>query len=37
MIVYLEHKPYYTIKKLILQSGHISFFSKGEPNDCDEK
>ena len=37
MIVYLEKKPSYTIKKLILQSGHIAFFSKGVPHDCDEK
>ena len=37
MIVYLEKKPSYTIKKLILQSGHIAFFSKGVPLDCDQK
>ena len=29
MIVYLENKPYYTIKKLILHSGHIGCFLKG--------
>ena len=28
MIVYVENKPYYTIKKLILQSGNIGFFSR---------
>ena len=37
MIVYLENKPSYTIKKLILQSGHIGFFSKGVPHDRDQK
>ena len=37
MIVYLEKKPYYTIKKLILESGHIGFFPKGVPHDCDQK
>ena len=37
MIVYLENKPSYTIKKLILQSGHIAFFSKGVPHDWDQK
>ena len=38
MIVYfIENKPSYTIKKRILQSGHIGFFSKGVPHDCDQK
>ena len=37
MIVYLENKPYFTIKKLILQSGHIGFFSKGVPHGGDQK
>ena len=37
MIVYLENKPSYTIKKLILESGDIGFFSKGVPHDCDQK
>ena len=36
MIVFLENKPYYTIKKLILQSGHIGFFSKGVPYGGDQ-
>ena len=31
MIVYLENKPYYTIKKLILNSGHIAFLQRGVP------
>ena len=29
MIVYLENKPFYTTKKLILQTGYIGFFSTG--------
>ena len=29
MIIYLEHKPSYTIKKLILQSGYTGFFQMG--------
>ena len=37
MIVYLEKKPYYTIKKLILQSDHIGLVSKEVPYDCDQK
>ena len=37
MILELEHKPSYTIKKLILQSGHIDFFSKGVPHDWGQK
>ena len=37
MMVYLENKPSYAIKKLILQSGHIGFFSKLVPHDCDQK
>ena len=37
MIVYLEKKPYSTIKKLILQSGYIGFFVKGVLHDCDKK
>ena len=37
MIVYLENKPCYTIKKLILESGHIGFFSKGVPHGGDQK
>ena len=36
-MVYLEKKPYYTIKKLILQRGYIGFSSKGVPQDCDQK
>ena len=36
MIVYLEKKPYYTIKKLILQSGYIDFFWKGVQYDGDQ-
>ena len=31
MIVYLENKSYYTIKKLILHGGHIGFFQRGYP------
>ena len=37
MIVYLEKKASYTIKKLILQSGHIGFFSKGVTHGGDQK
>ena len=29
MIVYLENKPFYTMKKLILQSGILDFFQRG--------
>ena len=36
MIVQLEYKPFYTIKELILQSGHIGFFSKGVPHGGDQ-
>ena len=36
MIVYLENKPSYTIKKLILPSGYIGFFSKGVPHGGDQ-
>ena len=37
MIVYLQNKPSYTIKKLILKSGHIDFFSKGVTHGGDQK
>ena len=37
MIVYLEKKPSYTIRNLILQSGHIGFFLNGVTHDCGEK
>ena len=37
MSVYLKNKPSYTIKKLILESAYIGFFSKGVPHDCDQK
>ena len=36
MIVYLEKKPYYTLKMLILQSGYSGFFSKGVPHGGDQ-
>ena len=36
MILYLENKLSYTIKKLILQSGYIDFFSKVVPYDGDQ-
>ena len=37
MIVYLENKPFYTIKMLILHSGNIGFFSKAVPHGGDQK
>ena len=33
----VRNKPFYTIKKLILQSGHIDYFSKGVPHNCRHK
>ena len=33
----VKNKPSYTIKKLILQSGYIGFFSKRVPHDCSQK
>ena len=37
MIFRLEHGPSWTIKKLILLSGHIGLFSKGLTHDFGQK